>query len=102
MSLFQIQSENLVEQSEENVESAGGEVVQANADGAYDANDNFKVLESHDITPAIKIRENEGQHIEVRIQGRNMHENLESLAMRVGVISTDTEGDGTRRAPSRR
>lgn len=38
---------------------AGSEVVEANADGAYDANDNFKVLESHDITPATKIRENE-------------------------------------------
>ncbi|MCW3133969.1 MAG: IS5 family transposase [Methanophagales archaeon] len=52
--------ENLVEQSVENVEAAGGKVVQANADGAYDSNDNFKTLESHDITPAIKIRENEG------------------------------------------
>jgi len=49
----------------ENVEAAGGEVVQANADGAYDANNNFKVLEM------------KGQHIEVRIQGRNMHENFE-------------------------
>ena len=34
--------------------------MQTNADGAYDSNDNFKTLESHDITPAIKIRENEG------------------------------------------
>lgn len=51
---------NLVEQSVENVEVAGGEVVQANVDGAYDANDNFKLLESHDITPSIKIRKNEG------------------------------------------
>lgn len=52
--------ENLVEQSVKNVGAVGGEVVQANAYGAYDANDNFKVLESHDIAPAIKIRENEG------------------------------------------
>ena len=34
----------------------GGEVVQASADGAYDANDNFEFLEAH--IPAIKIRKN--------------------------------------------
>jgi len=45
---------NLVEQSVENVEAAGGKVAQANADGAYDANDNFEFLKAHDITPAIK------------------------------------------------
>jgi len=40
----------------ENVEDKGGEVVQASADGAYDANDNFEFLEAHNIIPAIKIR----------------------------------------------
>ena len=44
----------------ENVEEKGGEVVQASADGAYDANDNFEFLEAHNIIPAIKIRKNEG------------------------------------------
>jgi len=34
------------------------EIVQANADGAYDANDNFEFLEAHNIIPAIKIRKN--------------------------------------------
>jgi len=38
---------NLVGQSVENVEDKGGEVVQASADGAYDANDNFEFLEAH-------------------------------------------------------
>ena len=51
---------NLVGQSVENVEDKGGEVVQASADGAYDANDNFEFLEAHNIIPAIKIRKNEG------------------------------------------
>ncbi len=52
--------DNLVEQSVENIGAAGGKVVQANGDGAYDSNDNFKTLEAHGISPAIKIRENEG------------------------------------------
>ncbi len=52
--------ENLIKQSVDNVNATGGVVVQANADGAYDSNDNFKVLESHHITPVIKIRNNEG------------------------------------------
>ena len=42
----------------ENIEDKGGEVVQANADGAYDANDNFEFLEAHNIILAIKIRKN--------------------------------------------
>ena len=49
---------NLVGQSVENVEDKEGEVVQASADGAYDANDSFEFLEAH--IPAIKIRKNEG------------------------------------------
>ena len=32
--------------------------MQASADGAYDANDNFEFLEAHNIIPAIKIRKN--------------------------------------------
>ena len=40
---------NLVGQSVENVEDKGGEVVQASADGAYDANDNFEFLKAHNI-----------------------------------------------------
>ena len=44
----------------ENIEDKGGEVVQANADGAYDANDNFEFLEAHNIITAIKIR----KHVE--------------------------------------
>ena len=38
---------NLVGQSVENVKDKGGEVVQASAEGAYDANDNFEFLEAH-------------------------------------------------------
>ena len=36
----------------------GGEVVQANADRAYDTNDNFEFLKAHNIILAIKIRKN--------------------------------------------
>lgn len=52
--------ENLVDQSVENVEAKGGKVVQANADGAYDSNENFKKLNGHRIRPGIKIRRNVG------------------------------------------
>ena len=38
---------NLVGQSVENVKDKGREVVQASADGAYDANDNFEFLKAH-------------------------------------------------------
>ena len=56
MSPFQIRRNLLVGQSVENVEDKGGEVVQASADGAYDADDNFEFLEAR--IPAIKIRKN--------------------------------------------
>jgi len=48
--------EDLVDQSVENVMGADGNVVQANADGAYDSNDNFIKLDEHEIQPGIKIR----------------------------------------------
>ncbi|MBC7080873.1 MAG: hypothetical protein H5T44_01275 [Thermoplasmatales archaeon] len=38
--------ENLVNQSIENVEAKGGKIVQANADSAYDSNENFQNLTS--------------------------------------------------------
>jgi IS5 family transposase len=47
---------NLVDQSIKNIDYAGGRVAQANGDGAYDSNDNFKKLEEHGILPTIKIR----------------------------------------------
>lgn len=48
---------NLVDQSVENVKHAGGRrVAQADCDGAYDSNDNFKKLEELGITPCIKVR----------------------------------------------
>lgn len=60
LALTREEIENLVDQSVENVEAKGGKVVQANADGAYDSNENFKKLNSHRIMPALKIRRNVG------------------------------------------
>ena len=48
--------DDLVDQSVNHVTDVDGRVVQANADGAYDSNDNFKKLDEHDIRPGIKIR----------------------------------------------
>ncbi|MDI6856416.1 MAG: transposase, partial [Candidatus Thermoplasmatota archaeon] len=52
--------ENLVDQSVENVEAKGGKVVQANADGAYNSNENFQKLNRRRIRLGIKIRRNVG------------------------------------------
>lgn len=46
----------LLENSIHNVKDKGGNVIQANADGAYDANENFKEAEECGIIPVIKVR----------------------------------------------
>lgn len=46
----------LVKQSKENLECNGNRISQANADGAFDSNDNFQFCENLKIQPAIKIR----------------------------------------------
>lgn len=46
----------LVDQSVEHAGNMKGRIVQTNADGAYDSNENFQKLEEYGIQPAIKVR----------------------------------------------
>lgn len=48
----------LVREAAGNVSGVGSRLTQANADGAYDAKDNFNVLDEMGVTPVIKMREN--------------------------------------------
>ncbi len=87
---------NLVDQSIKNIDYAGGRIAQANGDGAYDSNDNFKKLEEHGILPTIKIRKgNKCLLSEARTQGRSMPGNSMNWAIKIGEISTDMAKDGT-------
>jgi hypothetical protein len=56
------------------VESAGGKVMQANADGAYDSNESFKTLDGKHIMPAIKKSEEMlAIHLKLKSREKSMH-----------------------------